>query len=126
MLSGVEIVDIPPSNVDTVIKVYKEASIFLAPIEGPGGTRLKILGAMAAGLPVISSPTGISGLDVHHNKNVIIAKKPEDFARKAVELLKNHTKYMTIRKNARSLIEEKYSWDTIASKLEKIYEQLIS
>ncbi|OGK45340.1 hypothetical protein A2956_03315 [Candidatus Roizmanbacteria bacterium RIFCSPLOWO2_01_FULL_37_57] len=126
VLSGVEIVDIPPSNVDTVIKVYKEASIFLAPIEGPGGTRLKILGAMAAGLPVISSPTGISGLDVHHNKNVIIAKKPEDFARKAVELLKNHTKYMTIRKNARSLIEEKYSWDTIASKLEKIYEQLIS
>src|SRR3989338_4405826 len=63
---GVEIVDIPASNVEPVMQVYKRASIFLAPIEGPGGTRLKILGAMAAGLPVISSPTGISGLDVHH------------------------------------------------------------
>jgi len=123
---GVEIVDIPASNVEPVMQVYKRASIFLAPIEGPGGTRLKILGAMAAGLPVISSPTGVSGLDVKHNKNVIIAATPEEFAVAATELLKNNKKYTAIRRNARKLIENKYSWNTISKKLEKIYEKLIS
>ncbi|KXK12263.1 MAG: Glycosyl transferase group 1 [Microgenomates bacterium OLB23] len=82
-VNGVEIVDIGSANPDEVIKVYAKASMFLAPIYGPGGTRLKILGAMAAGLPVISSPTGVSGLGVTQNENVIIAQTVDEFARAA-------------------------------------------
>src|SRR3989344_1824887 len=124
-ISGVQVIDIDPSSTKKVQEIFKKAAIFLAPIEGPGGTRLKILAAMAAGLPVISSPTGVAGLDVKHNKNVIIAKNAEEFAVAATELLKNNKKYTAIRRNARKLIENKYSWNTISKKLEKIYEKLI-
>ncbi len=123
---GIEIVDIGSANPDEVIKVYAKATIFLAPIFGPGGTRLKILGAMAAGLPVISSPTGVSGLGATQNKHVIIAHTPEDFVAAAESLYKDKKFYNNIRKNARALIEEKYSWDTVSRKLEKMYHKLVT
>lgn len=124
-IDGVEIIDIPSSNVEAVIDVYRKSCIFLAPIEGPGGTRLKILGAMAAGLPVISSPTGISGLKVRDGEDVIIAHNPKQYAKAAVSLLKNKDQYQKIKTNARSVIENIYSWDSVASNLEKSYEKLI-
>ena len=118
---GIEILDIPPSSSSNVIDIYQKASIFLAPIEGPGGTRLKILGAMAAGLPVISSPTGVAGLDVADGQHVLIAKNNQQFVQQSVAMLSNKYYYQKIRKNARALIIEKYSWDKIAKDLEKIY-----
>lgn len=118
---GVRINNIDSSQTNEVIKGYQEASVFLAPIKGPGGTRLKILGAMAAGLPVISSQVGIEGLDVADNENILIAKNEDEFVQKAVDLLNNQTLYNKIRINARKLIEEKYNWQKISKDLEKIY-----
>ena len=123
---GIKIVDIGSANPDEVVKVYAKSTIFLAPIHGPGGTRLKILGAMAAGLPVISSPTGVSGLAAKQNENVIIAHSTEDFVNAAVILCEDKKLYNKIRKNARALIEEKYSWDTVSQQLEKIYLKLVA
>lgn len=121
---GVEIVDIAPSNVQDVLDVYKKASIFLAPIEGPGGTRLKVLGAMAAGLPVISSPTGIRGLNAHNGKHVIIARSAEEYAKQSVRLLENHEVYNKIRNHARLLVDTTYSWESVSRNLEKVYKDI--
>lgn len=121
---GVEIVDIDPSDIETVKKVYRESSIFLAPIKGPGGTRLKILGAMAAGLPVVSSRTGIEGLEVADGKQALIAKNEAEFVQKAVKIAKDKLLFQKIRKNARRLVENKYSWAKIAKKLETVYLEL--
>ncbi len=120
-----EIVDIAPSRSDDVMTVYERASVFLAPIEGPGGTRLKILGAMAAGLPVISTPTGVSGLKVKNDRDVLIARSPEEFASQAKRLLEDSKLYDKIRQNARNLIETRYSWPAVSAHLEKIYAKLI-
>ena len=122
---GVKIVDIDPSDTHKVKQLYQQATIFLAPIEGPGGTRLKILGAMAAGIPVISSKTGVEGLEVTNKKDVFIAKNYSDFIKYSLILLKNPSLYQKIRENARKLIEKKYNWPMIASQLETIYFELI-
>ncbi|OGK38410.1 hypothetical protein A3B02_00575 [Candidatus Roizmanbacteria bacterium RIFCSPLOWO2_01_FULL_42_14] len=119
---GIEIVDIPATDTkEKVVDVYSRSSIFLAPLEGPGGTRLKVLGAMAAGIPVVSSQTGISGLEVTHGKDVFIAQTREEFAQYSVQLLKDLQLYNRMRQNAHKLIENVYSWDSISQKLEKIY-----
>lgn len=118
---GIKIIDIKSSDITTVKKVYQKSSIFIAPIKGPGGTRLKILGAMAAGLPVIASKTGISGLDVKHRHNVLIAKNTDDFVDYSVEILKKENLYFQISKNAKRLVEQKYNWSAVSSKLEQIY-----
>lgn len=118
---GVKIVNIAPSQTPLVQAGYQSASLFLAPIKGPGGTRLKILGAMAAGLPVVSSQVGIEGLEVEDGVNILIAEDEADFVAKAVKILNDPRLYNKIRINARRLIEEKYNWPKIATDLEKIY-----
>ncbi len=121
---GIEIVDLDSSDIQGVIDVYTRGQIFLAPLEGPGGTRLKVLGAMAAGMPVIASPTGIGGLDVKDGEDCYIAYKPEDFVNYCVNLLENPVTYKKIQKNGRQLVDKLYSWESVSQKLEDIYQEL--
>lgn len=123
---GIEIVDIGSSDIQGVIDVYTRGNIFLAPLEGPGGTRLKILGAMAAGMPVIASETGMGGLDVKHGRDCYIVQTPEEYAEYAEKLLSDKDEYLKIRKNARKLVDDVYSWESVSQKLETIYQELIS
>lgn len=117
----IKIIDLKLNDKKTVKKLYQKASIFIAPIFGPGGTRLKILGAMASGLPVISTKIGVNGLDLKENKEVLIAEKPEEFVNQIKKILSNKKLYEKIRKNAHQIIKKKYNWKIITKKLEKFY-----
>ena len=121
----IEVVDVPHNKNDIVRDLYQKATLFIAPIFGPGGTRLKILAAMASGLPVISTKMGISGLEVTDNKTVLIAEKPDDFVEKIKLILNNKQIYKNIQKQAYQLIIEKYNWKKIAANLEVVYQKLI-
>jgi len=116
-----EIIDIGSDQNDLVKKIYQQATIFIAPIFGPGGTRLKILAAMASGIPVISTKTGITGLTVKNNHDVIIANTPEEFIASIKKIVENKNLYEKIRTNAYTLIKKKYNWQSIAQKLESVY-----
>src|SRR5260221_609774 len=68
---------------------YLGASVMTAPIKGSGGTRIKILEAMAAGLPVVSTSIGVAGLNLTNNKHALISDTAEGLAMETVKLLKN-------------------------------------
>lgn len=121
---GIQIRDLGTSDIEGVKQAYREATIFLAPLEGPGGTRLKILGAMAAGTPVITTPTGIQGIKARDKKEVFIEKDYQKMAARAIELIKNKKLYRQITEAARSLVKEKYDWKKIAEGLDKIYQEV--
>ncbi len=121
---NLEIIDIGASQNEQVGKIYQQATIFIAPIFGPGGTRLKILAAMASGIPVISTKTGVTGLTVKDNSEVLIANSPAEFIDSIEKIIKNKDLYEKIRSNAYSLIKKKYSWEKIAQKLESVYKTL--
>lgn len=99
-------------------------SIFIAPILRGGGTRLKILEAMASGAPVVSTTLGAEGLEVENGKNIVLADNPEEFAKKTVELLQSHDTARELSSNARRLVEEKYHWPKIVDGLFNFYEQV--
>lgn len=122
--NNIDIINIEHDDVDKVKELFRNNTIFIAPIFGPGGTRLKILAAMGSGMPVISSTTGIEGLAVTNNKNVIIAKDSDDFVNKIKFLIKNKQIYEDIRKNAHELVKEKYQWSQTAKDLESVYKNL--
>ncbi len=121
---GLEIINISPDDINTVKKYFLESSLFIAPIFGPGGTRLKILAAMASGTPVISTKVGTEGLDVEDNKNVLIANNSNEFVEKIKNILNNKKRYEEIRKNAYDLVRKKYNWVSIAQTLEIVYEKI--
>ncbi len=121
---SIKIINIEPDNINKVKELFRENTLFIAPIFGPGGTRLKILAAMGSGMPVISSVTGIVGLEVTDNKDVVIANDPIVFISKIKRLLTNKNFYEKIRKNAYNLVKEKYQWNQTAKELESVYKNL--
>lgn len=120
----VEILDLPIEDADGVKKAYRENGVLVAPLYGPGGTRLKILGAMAAKLPVVTTHVGIEGIDAKNGEAVLYGETPRDLAHLTVNLLKDKTLYRKIAENARKLVEERYSYQAIAGKLDDIYQEV--
>lgn len=111
------------SDINDIKKVYLQADVLLAPIYGPGGTRYKILEAMASGLPVVTTPTGIEGLDCIYGKEVLIGKKPVDLANETIKVLTDDGLYKNLVQNGRRLVESQFNWKTVASSLDRIYEE---
>lgn len=122
--SDIEIIDLSTSDINGVIKAYQGATVFVAPLEGPGGTRLKILAAMAAGVAVVTSTVGIEGIDARDGEEVLIADEPQQMAEIVEKLIKDKIMRQKLAQAARRLVEEKYSYQSIAKKLDGIYREV--
>ena len=111
-------------NIPDARDAYRKASIMVAPIKGAGGTRLKILEAMAAGLPVVSTTVGVAGLNIKNGKEAIIADTPKDMAKEVVKLLKNKEKAEVIGKNGQSHVRKYFDWSSIVKLHDPVYKSL--
>lgn len=121
----IQLIDIVPNDSHKAKELYRQASLFIAPIFGPGGTRLKILAAIASGLPVISTKIGIQGLKLSDKQHVLLATSARDFADKTQLILNDRKLYESLRRNAYKRAKEKYSWTSISSNLETDYRTII-
>ncbi len=101
------------------------ASVAIAPIRQGGGTRLKILEAMALGTPVVTTSKGAEGLDVADGEHLILVDEPETFARCTVELLGNSDLRQSLVTNARRLVEEHYDWQAIGTRFVGLVEAAV-
>lgn len=104
---------------------YLAASVMVAPIKGSGGTRLKILEAMAAGLPIVSTSTGVAGLGVKDGVHAIISDTMKGLANETVRLLKNPKLLQKIGKAGQRLVEEKFDWKAIVKLHDEVYRKAI-
>ncbi len=111
-------------NIDDIRQAYKDADILLAPIYGPGGTRYKILEAMATGIPVITTPQGIEGLAISDGVEALVRKEARSLAKATIEVLTSKNLYEKLAKNANSLVRQTYNWITFADSLDQIYEEV--
>jgi glycosyltransferase involved in cell wall biosynthesis len=118
--------DLNEDDQDSIKTAYYEASAFVSPLRGPGGTRLKHFAAMAAKLPLITTSVGAEGLGATNEKNIIIRNKPEELAEATLEILASPAKSRKIAENARKLVEEKFSWYKMSQLLDRIYERTAS
>ena len=111
--------------VNDVVPYINAADVTIVPLLKGGGTRLKILEFFACEKTVISTTEGAEGLDVEDNTNIIISDNWSDFSNNIISLLSDEKKNRTLGKNARKLVEKKYSWDKCAESYIKIYEEVI-
>ena len=112
-------------QVESVLEYYKKSTICIVPLKAGGGTRLKILEAMALGRPVVTTSIGCEGLDVIDNKHLLIADSPDAFSEKVLSLIEDDTLRRRIIHNARELVEKDYNWRKLTNKLEDIYEDVV-
>ena len=107
-----------------VVPFWTHASALAVPILSGGGVRVKILEAMAMGVPIISTTIGCEGLDVQSGKHLLIADTPEDFARACATVLQDTILAQSLAQNARQLIFDRYDAKIALGVLGRVYEQL--
>ena len=88
--------------------------------------QIKVLEAMASGVPVVASPYALGGIEIIENEHLFIARDEHEFAEKVVHLLSNKKLRRQIARNARSLVEKKYTWERSVEMLENVYRLAIS
>jgi glycosyltransferase involved in cell wall biosynthesis len=108
-------------RVENVTPFYKESSVCIVPLRAGGGTRLKILEAMALARPVVTTSVGCEGLNTIDGEHLLVADHPLEFTEKTVRLLLDSTLRQTLVHNARRLVVDHYDWDVLAGRLMKIY-----
>jgi sugar transferase (PEP-CTERM/EpsH1 system associated) len=111
-------------RVDDVVPYYQQSAVCVVPLRAGGGTRLKILEAMALGRPVVSTTIGCEGLDVVDGEHLLIADDPEQFAEKTLRLLTDRHLYQHVSANGRKLVETRFDWNRIAGRLMEVYSEL--
>lgn len=87
---------------------------------------MKILGSMAARLPVVTTKIGITGIDALDRENVLVGDTPDDLANLTIEILEDRKLYERIANNARKFVEENYFYEAISEKLDKVYQEVTS
>jgi glycosyltransferase involved in cell wall biosynthesis len=108
------------------IRAYFQRNVILVvPLRIGEGTRLKILEAMASGVPVVSTGLGCEGIEVTGGKNILLADSPQEFSDRLLELLENGGMREKLGKNSRELVEQYYDWKKIVKDLNKVYEEVI-
>jgi polysaccharide biosynthesis protein PslH len=108
-------------EVDNLVPYYEKSAICVVPLRVGGGTRLKILEAMALGVPVVSTTVGCEGLDVQDGVSIAIRDDPNDFADAVISLLEDKSLRDKLVCNARRLVVDHYDWGYLAKKLEDTY-----
>ena len=103
-----------------------QAAVCVVPLRDGGGTRLKILEAMALGTPVVATSKGAEGLEVVDGTHLLVADTPEAFASAVTRLLRESGLRAALAANARRLVEEKYDWQQIGARFVELVEQAIA
>lgn len=110
--------------VDDIAQYFKAADIALNPMTSGSGTNLKVLEYLASGIPVITTSIGARGIDLRHDKDVIISGI-ESFTEWIYRLLTDECLCEKLRTNGRKLAEARYSWENIAKCQMKLYNSLL-
>lgn len=122
ILPGVEVT----GTVQDVRPFLDRATIYIAPLRLGAGTRLKVLEAMASGLPVISTPLGCEGLDLRPGEEILLAETAEEFAQTTIQLLGDPSLRRRLGEQARRTAEAHFDWGKIAAAQEKAYHLAIA
>jgi glycosyltransferase involved in cell wall biosynthesis len=92
-------------------------AVFVCPIYDGGGTRLKLLDAMAMGKAIVSTTIGAEGLEVTDGEHLLLADSAEAIAAQIIRLLDNNALRKHLETQAREFVVQRYSWNAIAPRL---------
>lgn len=111
-------------RVDDVRPFMSQSKVFVVPIRVGGGTRLKILEAMAMEQGIVSTTIGAEGIKHTEGTNILLGDDPKTFAQKVLILLENSAFRKSLAKAGRELVCQTYDWSIIGRDLKRIYQEV--
>jgi glycosyltransferase involved in cell wall biosynthesis len=107
--------------VDDMRELAPHCGAFIVPLRSGSGVRVKILNALAMGLPVVSTSIGAEGLEVRSGEHLLIADTSEEFAKAVIRLLSDADLGAELGRRGRELVCAKYSWEIVSQQLLELY-----
>jgi glycosyltransferase involved in cell wall biosynthesis len=111
-------------HVPDVRPFLERAEVFVAPLNSGGGTRLKILEAIAMGTPVVSTSIGCEGLRLRDGEHILVADSPESFVQAVLRLFRDPELRAGLAARALDTVRRLYGWDHAGENLLRAYESL--
>lgn len=118
---GIEVV----GPVDDLREAYHGHRVMVAPIRAGSGTRLKILEAFAAGIPVVSTTLAAEGIGAEHERHLLIADNAVAFADDVVRVLEDDDLAASLADAAVALVRKTYDWRSVAATILDAYAELV-
>jgi len=111
------------ANVADVRPHLGRSGVMAVPLRIGGGSRLKILEALACGLPVVSTRIGAEGLALVPGRDLVVVEDVEQMAGALVEALRAPEQAQALAEHGRRVVLAHYDWDVLADKLEQVWEE---
>lgn len=108
-------------NVPSVRPYYERSRAVVVPIRTGGGIRVKILEALAAARPVVTTQVGAEGLPLVPGEHALFADDPEELAEALTRLLTDRPLAERLAANGRALVEREFNWEALARKQESTF-----
>jgi glycosyltransferase involved in cell wall biosynthesis len=101
-------------------KALNQASVFVAPLRFAAGVQNKVLEAMAAGRPVVTTGIVNAGLGAKPGRDLLIAEGAQELANTIVNLLDNKNFRKELGQSARNFVLQNYNWDLVRKRMNQI------
>jgi glycosyltransferase involved in cell wall biosynthesis len=109
--------------VEDVRPYIDAAALYVVPLRIGGGTRLKVLEAMAMGKAIVATALGCEGFDLVPDQELVVADTPTEFAAGVLALLQQPERREHLGRAAQRFAASRYDWRIIVPKMEKVYER---
>ena len=111
-------------NPEDIRRYIARGAVYVCPIIDGGGSRLKLLDAMAMGKAIVSTTIGAEGLRCSAGKHMLIADTPVEFAENVLKLMEDLPLRRRVSAAARKLVLDEYSWGVIGNHLASAYAEV--
>jgi glycosyltransferase involved in cell wall biosynthesis len=99
--------------------IYRDSRVSVAPLLFGSGMKVKVLDAMARGMPIVTTSVGAEGIDMEHGKHLLVADNPDDMANEVDRLLTDPDLWQRLQVNSRALIRERYTWRQLFTQMHR-------
>ena len=113
-------------QVPDVEPYYASAAVFVAPILSGGGVIVKVLDALAAGVPTVTTRYGNEGIRARGGEEIVVADNPDRFAEAVIRFLRDPGFGSDVGAAGRKFVEENFSPAVFEETLERGYRELVS
>ncbi|MGH2568589.1 MAG: glycosyltransferase [Bacteroidota bacterium] len=104
----------------------QRASVYVVPLRMGGGTRLKVVEAMAMKKPIVTTSVGCEGIEVEHGATAYVEDDPRRFAERVVELMRSPLVRRQFVERGYELVRSRYDWRVVGDGMHQLYQQLVS
>ena len=107
--------------VPDLVPQLERAAVMAVPVRAGSGMRVRILEALAQGMPIVTTTIGLEGIDATPGQDVLVADTVEEYATAVVRLLRDSELRARLAQNGRRLAENRYDWRVVLKKMDEVY-----